>query len=254
MIKIKTKDEIARMREAGRLAAAARELAGRSIQAGMTTRELDEIVRSYILRQGAKPSFYHYNGYPGNICISVNDEVVHGIPGKRIMADGDIVSIDVGVHYKGYHGDTADTFCVGQVTEQARRLIDNTRRCFYNSLAFARPGYRLGDIGHAVQQTAEEEGFAPVRVLSGHGVGHDLHEDPEVLNYGKPHTGEMLKAGMVIAIEPMINAGTHRVRMLADDWTVVTADGALSAHYEHTVAITEDEPIILTASEQGGTR
>lgn len=254
MIKIKTKDEIARMREAGRLAAAARELAGRSIQAGMTTRELDEIVRSYILRQGAKPSFYHYNGYPGNICISVNDEVVHGIPGKRIMADGDIVSIDVGVHYKGYHGDTADTFCVGQVTEQARRLIDNTRRCFYNSLAFARPGYRLGDMGHAVQQTAEEEGFAPVRVLSGHGVGHDLHEDPEVLNYGKPHTGEMLKAGMVIAIEPMINAGTHRVRMLADDWTVVTADGALSAHYEHTVAITEDEPIILTASEQGGTR
>lgn len=254
MIKIKTKDEIARMREAGRLAAAARELAGRSIQAGMTTRELDEIVRSYILRQGAKPSFYHYNGYPGNICISINDEVVHGIPGKRIMADGDIVSIDVGVHYKGYHGDTADTFCVGQVTEQARRLIDNTRRCFYNSLAFARPGYRLGDIGHAVQQTAEEEGFAPVRVLSGHGVGHDLHEDPEVLNYGKPHTGEMLKAGMVIAIEPMINAGTHRVRMLADDWTVVTADGALSAHYEHTVAITEDEPIILTASEQGGTR
>ena len=254
MIKIKTKDEIARMREAGRLAAAARELAGRSIQAGMTTRELDEIVRSYILRQGAKPSFYHYNGYPGNICISINDEVVHGIPGKRIMADGDIVSIDVGVHYKGYHGDTADTFCVGQVTEQARRLIDNTRRCFYNSLAFARPGYRLGDMGHAVQQTAEEEGFAPVRVLSGHGVGHDLHEDPEVLNYGKPHTGEMLKAGMVIAIEPMINAGTHRVRMLADDWTVVTADGALSAHYEHTVAITEDEPIILTASEQGGTR
>ncbi len=254
MIKIKTKDEIARMREAGRLAAAARELAGRSIQAGMTTRELDEIVRSYILRQGAKPSFYHYNGYPGNICISINDEVVHGIPGKRIMADGDIVSIDVGVHYKGYHGDTADTFCVGQVTEQARRLIDNTRRCFYNSLAFARPGYRLGDIGHAVQQTAEEEGFAPVRVLSGHGVGHDLHEDPEVLNYGQPHTGEMLKAGMVIAIEPMINAGTHRVRMLADDWTIVTADGALSAHYEHTVAITEDEPIILTASEQGGTR
>lgn len=254
MIKIKTKDEIARMREAGRLAAAARELAGRSIQAGMTTRELDEIVRSYILRQGAKPSFYHYNGYPGNICISINDEVVHGIPGKRIMADGDIVSIDVGVYYKGYHGDTADTFCVGQVTEQARRLIDNTRRCFYNSLAFARPGYRLGDIGHAVQQTAEEEGFAPVRVLSGHGVGHDLHEDPEVLNYGKPHTGETLKAGMVIAIEPMINAGTHRVRMLADDWTIVTADGALSAHYEHTVAITEDEPIILTASEQGGTR
>ncbi len=254
MIKIKTKDEIARMREAGRLAAAARELAGRTIQAGMTTRELDEIVRSYILRQGAKPSFYHYNGYPGNICISINDEVVHGIPGKRIMQDGDIVSIDVGVHYKGYHGDTADTFCVGQVTEQAQRLIDNTRRCFYNGLAFARPGYRLGDIGHAVQQTAEEEGFAPVRVLSGHGVGHDLHEDPEVLNYGKPHTGEILKAGMVLAIEPMINAGTHRVRMLADDWTIVTADGALSAHYEHTVAITEDEPIILTASEQGGTR
>lgn len=254
MIKIKTKDEIARMREAGLLAAAARELAGQSVQAGMTTRELDEIVRSYILRHGAKPSFYHYNGYPGNICISINDEVVHGIPGKRVIQNGDIVSVDVGVYYKGYHGDTADTFCVGACSEQAQRLIDNTRRCFYNSLAFARPGCRLGDIGHAVQQTAEEEGFAPVRVLAGHGVGHDLHEDPEVLNYGKPHTGETLKAGMVIAIEPMINAGTHRVRMLSDDWTIVTADGALSAHYEHTVAITEDEPILLTASEQGGTR
>lgn len=246
MIKLKTPDQIARMREACLIAAGARELAGRSVAVGMTTRELDAIVNDYIVRHGAKPSFYKYDGFPGHVCISVNDEVVHGIPGERVIEDGDLVSVDLGAYYKGFHSDTADTFLVGHVTDEARRLVENTRACFYAALPYCMPGCRLGDLGHAVELCAREAGFAPVRVLSGHGIGRDVHEDPEVLNYGRPGTGDVLKAGMVICIEPMINAGTHRVLMLDDDWTIVTQDGALSAHYEHTVAITPDGPQILT--------
>lgn len=246
MIKLKTPDQIARMREACQIAAGARELAGRSVAVGMTTRELDAIVNDYILKHGAKPSFYKYDGFPGHVCISVNDEVVHGIPGDRVIQDGDLVSVDLGAYYKGFHSDTADTFLVGHVTDEARRLVKNTRACFYAALPYCQPGCRLGDLGHAVELCAKEAGFAPVRVLSGHGIGKEVHEDPEVLNYGRPGTGDVLKAGMVLAIEPMINAGTHRVLMLDDDWTIVTQDGALSAHYEHTVAITEDGPLILT--------
>jgi methionyl aminopeptidase len=247
MIKPKTPDMLKKMREAGIIAANARELAGRSIRPGMTTKELDEIVKSYITGQGARPSFLGYRGYPASVCISINDEIVHGIPGERVICEGDIVSIDVGAYYKGFHSDTADTFPVGKVSEQAELLIKVTRECFYKALEFAKIGNRVGDIGHAVQLHAESLGFSPVRVLTGHGVGKELHEEPEVLNFGKPHTGEELRDGMVIAIEPMINAGGHRVKVLEDGWTTKTADGSLSAHYEHTVAITKDGPLLLTA-------
>lgn len=247
MITIKTPEMIQRMREAGRIAANARELAGQSIAPGMTTRELDEIVHAYILKEGAKPSFLHYNGYPASVCISINDQVVHGIPGDRVMQEGDIISVDVGAYYKGFHGDTAATFACGTISPSAQQLIDVTRESFFKGVEMAVPGNRVGDIGHAVEQYVKAFGYAPVRILTGHGVGRNLHEDPEVLNYGKPHTGDQLRAGMVIAIEPMINEGTHRVRFLEDGWTTVTADGKLSAHYEHTVAITDHGPVLLTA-------
>lgn len=256
MIHIRTKDEIARMREAGIIAANVRTLVGKSVAPGVTTKEMDTLVRDYIYQHGATPSFYHYNGYPGNICVSINEEIVHGIPGKRVIQDGDIVSIDIGVHYKGYHADTADTFFAGEVSQEARRLVEVTRQSFYAALPFCKPHQTLGDIGHAVQSVAEENGYSVVRMLTGHGVGKNLHEDPEVLNYGKPGRGGVLKAGMVIAVEPMVNAGTHRIKTLSDGWTCITADGALSAHYEHTIAITEDGPQILTAldveDESGG--
>ncbi len=246
MIPIKTKEELKCMHEACAIAAQAREEAKRSVRIGMTTRELDQIVHQAILKMGAQPSFYHYNGYPGHICISINDEVVHGIPGDRTICDGDVVSVDIGAYYKGFHSDTADTYLVGNCTDEAKKLVENTRACFETALLYANPGLRLGDMGYAISQCAAKEGFAPVRALTGHGIGRELHEEPVVYNYGRQGTGEVLKAGMVIAIEPMINAGTHRVHVLADDWTVVTADGKLSAHYEHTVAITENGPWILT--------
>lgn len=247
MIPIKKPDELKAMHEACQIAAKAREVARKSVRVGMTTSALDEMVNKAICDMGAKPSFYGYNGYPGHICISINEQVVHGIPGNRVIQDGDIVSIDLGAYYKGFHSDTADTFAVGDCSDEARRLIDNTRMCFDVALAYARPGVKLGDMGHAIAQCAEAEGFAPVRSLTGHGIGRELHEDPAVYNYGKPDTGEILKAGMVIAIEPMINMGTHRVVVLDDGWTIVTADRSLSAHYEHTVAITENGPWVLTA-------
>ncbi len=247
MIPIKTQGELAAMYEACQIAAKAREVAKRSVRAGMTTVELDEIVYRTICDLGANPSFYGYNGYPGHVCISINEQVVHGIPGDRIIQNGDIVSVDLGAYYKGFHSDTADTFAVGDCSAEALRLIANTKACFETALAYARPGCKLGDMGHAIAQCAEAEGFEPVRSLTGHGIGRELHEDPAVYNYGKPGTGETLKAGMVIAIEPMINAGKHRVTVLEDGWTIVTTDNSLSAHYEHTVAITKDGPWILTA-------
>ncbi len=246
MITIKTSDELSVMYEACQIAAKARETAKKTVRAGMTTAELDDIVHKTILDLGATPSFYHYNGYPGHICISINEQVVHGIPGDRVIQQGDIVSVDIGAYYKGFHSDTADTFAIGSCSDNALKLIANTKACFETGLAYAKPGCKLGDMGHAIAQCAAREGFAPVRALTGHGIGRELHEDPVVYNYGRPDTGEVLKAGMVIAIEPMINMGTHRVVMLNDGWTIVTADKSLSGHYEHTVAITQDGPWILT--------
>lgn len=246
MIIRKTPEQIEAMREAGRRTAKAREFAGSMVQPGATTGEIDSKVGEYIRDNGGIPSFLNYNGFPRNICISVNEEVVHGIPGDRVIEEGDIVSVDVGVYYGGYHGDSAKTFAAGDISKEARQLIDVTRESFYKGMEQAVIGNRVGDIGHAVQTHVEGFGYAPVRALTGHGVGKDLHEDPEVLNFGKPHTGDTLREGMVIAIEPMINIGTHRVRILDNDWTVVTADGKLSAHYEHTIAVTKDGPLILT--------
>lgn len=246
MIIRKTPEQIELMKEAGRRTALAREYAGSLIKPGITTGEIDKKVGEFIRDNGGKPSFLNYNGFPGNMCISVNDEVVHGIPGARELKNGDIVSLDVGVYYKGYHGDSAKTFPVGEISKEAQQLIDITRESFYKGMEKAVAGNRVGDIGHAVQAFVEGYGYAPVRVLTGHGVGKNLHEDPEVLNFGKAHTGDTLKEGMVIAIEPMINQGTHRVNVLENDWTVVTADGKLSSHYEHTIAITKDGPVILT--------
>jgi methionyl aminopeptidase len=246
MIPIKSLDELKRMYDACQIAACALRLAKESVRVGMTTKELDEIVNTAIIKMGAVASFYHYNSYPGHICISINQEVVHGIPGNRVIQDGDIVSVDLGAYCGGFHSDTADTYLMGHCSEEAKRLVANTKKCFAVALEYAVPGCHLGDMGHAIAVCAEKEGFAPVRALSGHGIGRDLHEEPTVLNYGKQGTGEVLRVGMVIAIEPMINAGTHRVRALDDGWTIVTEDGRLSAHYEHTVAITKDGPWILT--------
>lgn len=246
MIIRKTAEEIELMKEAGRRTALAREYAGSLVKPGATTGEIDSLVGEFIKDHGGKPSFLNYNGFPGNMCISINDEVVHGIPGERVIQPGDIVSVDVGVYYKGYHGDSAKTFPAGEIGKEAALLIEITRQSFYKGMEQAVPGNRIGDIGHAVQAFVEGYGYAPVRVLTGHGVGKKLHEEPDVLNFGKPHTGDTLKEGMVIAIEPMINQGTHRVNVLDNDWTVVTADGKLSSHYEHTIAITADGPVILT--------
>ena len=237
------------MRLAGRIAGGALCEGGRAVRPGITTAELDKIIRHYIERAGAKPSFLHYNGYPASACISVNDEVIHGIPGSRVLKEGDIVSIDVGAKYKGFHGDCANTFAVGEISEQAKRLIDVTRESFFAGIQNAKVGLRISDISNAVQQYAEERGYFVVRDYVGHGVGEQLHEEPEVPNFGNPGHGPRLLAGMTIAVEPMINQSTEKVRALSDGWTVVTKDGGLSAHYEHTILITPGEPELLTAAE-----
>lgn len=247
MIRLKNPSQIQMMREAGRITGEALLLAGEKLKPGMTTLELDRIIRTYIEKCGAKPSFLGYGGFPGSACISINEEVIHGIPSAdRVISDGDIVKVDVGAFYKGFHGDSANTFAVGNVSEEAKKLIEVTKESFYKGVEFAKPGMRIGDIGSAVQTHAEDNGFSVVRKYVGHGVGHDLHESPDVPNYGTPCRGVRLYPGMVIAIEPMINAGVYEVKELSDRWTVVTADGKLSAHYEHTVAVTEDGPILLT--------
>lgn len=249
MIKIKTKQMIDAMREAGRIAGGALCEGGRAVRPGITTGELDRIIRKYIEHAGAKPSFLHYNGYPASACISVNDQVIHGIPGSRELKNGDIVSIDVGAKYKGFHGDCANTFAVGDVSDEAKRLIAVTRESFFAGIRNAKIGMRISDISNAVQQYAEQYGFYVVRDYVGHGVGEELHEAPEVPNYGAPGHGARLLAGMTIAVEPMINETTEKVNTLSDGWTVVTKDGGLSAHYEHTVLITSGEPELLTATE-----
>ena len=234
------------MRQAGKITAAARALAGEMVKPGVTTREIDKAVYDFITGQGAKPSFLNYSGYPGSACLSVNDEVIHGIPGKRKLKEGDIVSVDVGAYINGFHGDCAATYICGDTTDEAKKLIEVTKQSFFEGIKFARVGYRISDISHAVQAYVEERGFSVVREYVGHGVGAKLHEEPEIPNYGKPGHGPRLVKGMTLAIEPMVNAGGAAIRVLSDGWTVVTLDGKKSAHYENTVLITDGEPEILT--------
>ena len=231
------------MRRAGKLTAAARALAGELVKPGVTTQEINDEVERFIRKEHAVPSFLHYQGYPASVCISVNDEVIHGIPGKRLLTEGDIVKVDVGACYKGYHGDAARTLFCGEVSEDAKRLERITRESFFEGIKYADPSHRLGDISHAIQEHVENAGFSVVKEFVGHGVGAHLHEDPEVPNYGR---GTRLYEGMTLAIEPMVNFGTAEVSVLDNDWTVVTDDGALSAHYENSILITENGPEILT--------
>jgi len=249
MIKIKAPWEVERMRAAGKIAAAALRLAGEYAKPGVTTQEIDRIVHDYIVSQGATPSFLNYNGFPGSACISVNEQVIHGIPGPYRLREGDIVSIDVGATKDGYVGDCANTFPVGRVDEEVQRLIAVTRQSFFEGLKFAREGYRISDISHAIQAYVEANGFSVVREYVGHGVGSELHEAPEVPNYGRPGRGPRLVRGMTIAVEPMVNAGGAAIKVLPDQWTVVTLDGKPSAHYENTILITAGDPEILTLGE-----
>lgn len=248
MIIIKTDTEIQKMRDAGRITALARQLAGEHVREGVTTKFIDRKVKEFIVSHGAKPSFLGLYGFPASACISVNEEVIHGIPSdERVLKYGDIVSVDVGAFYKGYHGDCAATFVVGDTDDESKRLIEVTRQSFFEGIKFAVDGNRVGDISAAVQAYVEKNGFSVVRDFVGHGVGKDLHENPDVPNYGKPGRGPRLQTGMTIAVEPMVNAGTWRVKTLSNDWTVVTIDGKRSAHYENTIAITENGVEILTS-------
>ena len=249
MVKLKTLKEIETMRQAGEIAAAARALAGELVRPGVSTKAIDRAVHDFIVSQGAKPSFLNYNGYPASVCVSVNSTVIHGIPDGYILKEGDIVSVDVGAFYEGFHGDCAATYACGAISTEAQRLIDVTRQSFYEGIARAKKGNRVQDISHAVQTYVESNGFAVVRSFVGHGVGRKMHEEPEVPNFGMPGRGPRLLPGMTIAVEPMVNAGTYEVRVLKDGWTTVTADGKLSAHYENTVLITDGEPEILTVTE-----
>ncbi len=247
MINIKTDEQIACMRESGKITRDVLNLLGKSIKVGMTTKELDKIAYDYIKSCGAIPSFLGYAGYPASICASIDDMVVHGIPSDdRVIKDGQLVSIDVGVIYNGWHGDAARTFMVGSVSEEKRKLVKVTEECFFKAIENLANGSPLGDIGHRVQTHAEENGFSVVRALVGHGIGREMHEDPSVPNYGRKGTGIRLKKGMVIAIEPMINMGTYQVDFMPDGWTVLTRDRLPSAHYENTVVITDNGVEILT--------
>ena len=249
MITIKNGQELANMRQACKITAAARALAGEMVRPGVTTAAIDKAVREFIVSQGAKPSFLGYGGFPASSCISVNSTVIHGIPGSYVLQEGDIVSIDVGACYKGFHGDCAATFPCGAISAEAQRLIDVTRQSFYEGIRMAKKGNRVSDISHAVQTYVELNGFSVVRSFVGHGVGAQLHEEPEVPNFGSPGRGPRLVPGMTLAIEPMVNEGVNEVKVLKDKWTTVTADGKLSAHYENTVLITDGEPEILTVAE-----
>ena len=249
MIPIKNDREISMMRRACRITAAARALAGEMVRPGVTTKEIDKAVHDFIVSQGATPSFLNYYGYPASTCISVNQTVIHGIPDNRVLQEGDIVSIDVGAYYKGFHGDCAATFACGAISADAQKLIDITKQSFFEGIRFAKRGHRVSDISHAIQTYVESNGFSVVRSFVGHGVGAQLHEEPEVPNFGSAGRGPRLIPGMTLAVEPMVNAGTHEVRILKDGWTVLTADGKLSAHYENTVLITDGEPEILTVTE-----
>lgn len=247
MISVKSKSELEKMRKAGIIAGNALHFGGQSIKDGMTTYELDKIIHDYIVKHGAKPSFLGYGGFPASACISINDQVIHGIPSKKVrIHEGDIVSIDVGAFIDGFHGDTAYTFAVGKISEEAKQLLRVTEESLYKGVEQAVAGNRIGDIGHAVEEHCVSYGYGVVKKYIGHGVGRQLHESPEVPNYGKAGHGPRLVAGMTIAIEPMINAVGEDVKVLPDGWTVLTRSGSLSAHFEHTVAVTPDGPVLLT--------
>lgn len=246
MIIFKSDREISKMSEAGRLVAETHAFLKDMIKPGVTTKELDEAAEEFIRSHGAIPAFKGYNGFPGSICASINEVVVHGIPGLNKLKDGDIISIDIGTIVEGYYGDGAKTYPVGNVSDKDLELIEVTKQSFYEGLKFAKEGNRLSDISHAIQKYVESNGFSVVRDFVGHGIGQKMHEEPQIPNFGLPGKGPRLRSGMVLAIEPMVNIGTYHVRILSDNWTVVTIDGQKSAHYEHTIAITNDEPLILT--------
>jgi len=249
MIAIKNGQELVHMRRACKITAAARALAGEMVRPGVSTQAIDKAVHDFIVSQGAKPSFLGYGGFPASTCISVNNTVIHGIPGGYVLQEGDIVSVDVGAYYKGFHGDCAATYPCGNISAAAQKLIDVTKQSFFEGIRFARKGHRVSDISHAIETYVESNGFSVVRSFVGHGVGAQLHEEPEVPNFGAAGRGPRLIPGMTLAIEPMVNEGTWEVQILKDKWTTVTADGKLSAHYENTVLITDGEPEILTVAE-----
>ena len=246
---VKSPRQIQFMREAGKITAGARTIARQAIAAGVTTAEIDKEVYNFITKSGATPSFLNYGGFPGSACISVNEELIHGIPGKRIVRNGDIVSVDVGAKIHGFHGDCAGTYPCGEVSEETKRLIAVTRQSFFEGIKYAKAGNRLGDISAAIQEYVERHGYSIVREYVGHGIGANLHEDPSVPNYGTKGRGPRLVKGMTLAIEPMVNMGAAAIRVLDDDWTVVTKDGSLCAHYENTILITDGEPEILTMAD-----
>ena len=246
MVILKPASAIKKMREAGRLSALALKVGGEAVVPGVTTAEIDRVIHDFIVKEGATPSFLNLYGFPASACISVNDELIHGIPGNRVIKEGDIVSIDVGACLDGYHGDNAATFVAGEASEEAQKLLDVTKQSLYKGIEMAVVGNRVGDISNAVQTYCEERGYSVVREFVGHGIGRSVHEDPEVPNFGAAGHGPRLVNGMCIAIEPMINAGTRFVSTDSNGWTVRTKDGKLSAHFEHTIAITDNGPIILT--------
>ncbi|KIL34476.1 methionine aminopeptidase [Cohnella kolymensis] len=246
MIVCKSESELKLMREAGRIVAETHRLMKQAVEPGITTAELDRIADKYIRSQGAYPSFKGYNGFPASICASTNEELVHGFPGPRKLIEGDIISIDIGAQYQGYHGDSAWTYGVGDISEQAQRLLEVTEASLYAGLELVRPDVRLFTVSHGIQKVIEEAGFSVVREYVGHGVGAELHEEPQIPNYGLPDRGPRLKPGMTLAIEPMVIVGERYVKTLSDNWTVVTVDGSLCAHFEHTIAVTEDGYEILT--------
>lgn len=246
MIILKSKREIEIMREAGRIVAEAHNQIKEKIRPGITTLELDEIAEKTILKHNAIPGFKGYGGFPNTICSSVNHEIIHGIPSSKVLKEGDIISVDIGSIYEGYYGDSAKTYSIGKISEEDEKLIRVTRESFYEGIKYARLGYRLSDISNAIQKHLESNGLHVVKDYVGHGIGKNMHEDPPIPNYGLPGKGPRLEKGMVLAIEPMANIGTSKTKVLSDEWTVVTVDGSNSAHYEHTIAITDDEPDILT--------
>ena len=251
MVVLKTAAELTAMRDAGRISAQALLVGGEAVKPGVTTAEIDRKIHKFILSQGAKPSFLGYGGFPGSACISVNDEVIHGIPGPRKLKEGDIVSVDVGAFIGGFHGDCAATYACGQISDQAKKLIEVTQQSFWEGIKMARKGCRVSDIGHAVQAYVEANGFSVVRDYVGHGVGAKLHEAPEVRNFGPAGHGPRLLPGMTLAVEPMVNVGDWQIRVLPDGWTVKTLDGSLAAHYENTILITEGDAEVLTVTEDG---
>ncbi len=246
MITIKNEDEIELLRVAGEITGSTHNYLKKYIKPGVTTLELDRLAEEYILSRGATPSFKGYDGFPGTVCASVNEEVVHGIPGNRVLKEGDIITLDIGACFKGYHGDSAWTYPVGEISDEKKYLLEHTEKSLYKGLNVICDGCRVGDIGYAVNKYAQEHNLGVVRELVGHGVGTDVHEEPDVPNYGSRHTGPVLKEGMVIAVEPMLNLGTRKIYMLEDGWTIITADGKPSAHFEHTVLVTKDGYEILT--------